>query len=283
MTVSPPTILITGGSGYLGRHLTACAAETCSVHTTCHGNPAQIKAGRSHPLDLADREAVLALIIALRPAVIIHTAAVNPGFPTALMMPVNAGGSRYVAEGAVAVGARLVHLSTDCVHSGQNAPYADDAPPAPVNEYGRSKAAAEKAVAEVDPAAAIVRTSLIYGLAEIDRGTAGFVKRLNAGETLVLFEDHLRQPVWVETLSAALLKLAFSARDFSGLLNVAGGQSLSRAAFAQRMFAWWGIDATRARSGPAAQNGGSASDLRLTLDRAGTVLQMPLPGVDEVL
>jgi hypothetical protein len=89
--------------------------------------------------------------------------------------------------------------------------------------------------------------------------------------------------VWVETLSAALLKLAFSARDFSGLLNVAGGQSLSRAAFAQRMFAWWGIDATRARSGPAAQNGGSASDLRLTLDRAGTVLQMPLPGVDEVL
>lgn len=281
----PPTnvILITGGSGYLGRYLTARAAETCPVHTTYHGSPAQIKAGHSHPLDLADRNAVLALITALKPAVIIHTAAINPGSPEALMMPVNGCGSRYVAEGAVAVGARLVHLSTDCVHSGQNAPCADDAPPTPINEYGRSKAAAEKAVAEVDPAAAIVRTSLIYGLAEMDRGTAGFVKRLNAGERLVLFEDHLRQPVWVETLTTALLKLAFSARDFAGLLNVAGEQSLSRAAFAQRMFAWWGIDASRAQIGLAAEHGGHPSDLRLTLERAGTVLQMPLPGVDEVL
>ena len=48
------------------------------------------------------------------------------------------------------------------------------------------------------------------GLDEMDRGTQGFVERLKADQPLILFSDVIRQPVWVDTLVEALLRLATS-------------------------------------------------------------------------
>jgi len=278
------TILITGGSGYLGRHLCAKASKTCTVFTTYRMHPNEIEAGEPVQLDLTSREAVFHLVQDLAPQVIIHTAAINPGQgDERAMRQVNVEGSRYVAEAAVAVGARLVHVSTDVVHDGRHAPYADDAIPNPLNAYGRSKAAAETVVAEIDPQAAIVRTSLIYGLDEMDRGTAGFVERLKKGEPLVLFNDVIRQPVWVENLAEALLKLAGT--DFAGILNVAGRQAASREEFGRRMLDWWQIDpGNLLSSGRAADISNTIPlDLRMSVTRAEQLLQMDLPGIDEVL
>jgi dTDP-4-dehydrorhamnose reductase len=280
-----PTLLVTGGSGYLGRHLTPRAAETCLVYATYGTDPERIKAGIPESLDVTSRRDVLDLIARLSPRAIIHCAAANPGSDEGMMMQVNAAGSRYVAEGAAAVGARLVHVSSDTVHDGQHAPYDDEAPSAPINLYGRSKAAAEAAVAEVYPAAAIVRTSLIYGLYEMDRGTSGFAERLKAGRPLFLFRDVLRQPVWTESLVTALLKLAFEVMDFAGILNVVGNQELSRETFGRRMLEWWQVEERHlARSGLAADLPHPPPlDLRLTTAKAEKVLRMSFPGVDDVL
>lgn len=280
------TLLITGGSGYLGRYLTAKAVDSFQVYTTYTRHPDQIKAGQALSLDLTRRDDVLRLITNLAPQAIIHAAAVNPGSGNdETMRQVNALGSRYVAEAAIAVGARLVHVSSDMVHNGKNAPYTDDASPSPLSGYGRSKAEAEAAVAEIYPAAAIVRTSLIYGLAEMDRGTGGFVARLRAGQPLVLFSDSIRQPVWVESLAEALLRLAGPNADFAGLLNVAGRQALSREEFGRRMLQWWQVD-----PGELLQSGRAADisdtiplDLRLTVTKAEQLLQQELFGVDETL
>jgi dTDP-4-dehydrorhamnose reductase len=263
--------------------LTVQAAEKYTVFTTYHHHPDQIQAGQPLSLNLADRAAVLRLFEMVRPQAVIHAAAINPGGDDEAMLPVNVAGSRYVAEGAVAVGARLVHVSTDVVHNGQNAPYADDAAPTPLNRYGRSKAAAEAAVAELCPQAAIVRTSLIYGLQEMDRGTAGFAQRLAQGEMLVLFSDVIRQPVWVETLSQALLKLV--ELDFAGFINVAGRQALTREEFGRKLLAYWGIDRLDlVISGRAAEISNTIPlDLRLTIAKGQTLLEMTFPGVDEVL
>ena len=277
------SLLITGGSGYLGRRLALKAIETFEVYTTYHTQAAQISAGVPLRLDVTNPAAVLDLMRHLKPRAIIHTAAINPGGAESKMMQVNAEAARSVAEGAVAVGARLVHVSTDVVHDGRRAPYADDAPPTPLNPYGRSKAAGEAAIARIDPLAAIVRPSLIYGLEEIDRGTAGFVERLEAGEPLVLFNDVIRQPVWLETLVEALLKLA--TMDFAGILNVAGRQALTRAEFGRRMLAYWQIESQgRLRSGRAADISDTIPrDLRLAIDKGEQLLDMKFPGVDEVL
>ncbi len=199
------------------------------------------------------------------------------------MMLVNGTGARYVAEAAVTVRARLVHLSSDVVHSGRHAPYDDATPATPLNGYARSKAAGEAAVTAVDPTAAIVRTSLIYGLDEMDSGTASFVARLQTGQPLVLFNDAVRQPIWVESLAAALLTLVD--QPWAGPLNIAGRQVLTRAAFGRRMLAWWGID-TRdlLQTARAADISDTIPlDLRLAVTKAEHLLHMTFPGVDEVL
>jgi dTDP-4-dehydrorhamnose reductase len=278
------SLLITGASGYLGRHLTAKAAKTYHVYAAYSAQPGQIKAGQPVYLDLTDPNNVPQVIHRLAPQAIIHTAAINPGQgDAARMWRVNVDGSRYVAEAAAAVGARLICVSSDIIHSGRNAPYAGNAPPTPINDYGRSKAAAEAAIIEANPRAVIIRTSLIYGLDEMDRGTAGFVERLASGQPLILFSDVIRQPVWVETLAAALLKLV--KLDFAGILTVAGRQALTREEFGRRMLAWWQVDpAGLVQSGRAADISDTTPlDLRLDVAVAEQWLDMTFPGVDEVL
>ncbi len=199
------------------------------------------------------------------------------------MEAVNVEGSRRMAAAAAEVRARWIHVSTDVVHDGRRAPYADDAEPTPVGAYPRSKADAERAVLEVLPEAVIVRTSLIYGLQEIDHGTRSFAERLRAAKPVRLFSDVLRQPIWVETLARALLGLAES--RCSGHLNVAGSQVLSREHFGRRMLRWWGVEErSQVESVRASEVAPQVPrDLRLRLDRAREVLSTPLPGVDEVL
>ncbi|MFQ5577046.1 MAG: SDR family oxidoreductase, partial [Anaerolineae bacterium] len=227
-------MLITGGSGYLGRHLCRIAAKNHTVHTTFFSHADSVSAGQAHPLNITDPIAVRSLMARLRPEAVIHCAAANPGSDERRMMAVNRDGAANIAASAAEYRARLVHVSTDMVHDGRHAPYLPTAQPTPINPYGKSKAAAEAAVIVANPAAAIVRTSLIFGLDEMDRGTAGFAQRLQAGDPLTLFEDHIRQPVWVQTLADALLKLAVNRPTIAGVLNVAGGQALSRAEVGER-------------------------------------------------
>ena len=135
---------------------------------------------------------------------------------------INAEGSAVVA--AAARDARLVHLSSDIVFDGTRGRYREDDPVSPVHAYGRSKAEAERLVAELHPEAAIVRTSLIYGGAE-----AGPQERL-AREARRFFVDEIRSPVQVEDLARALLELA--ELDYAGPLHAGGADDISRYDFA---------------------------------------------------
>lgn len=278
-------VLVTGAAGYLGRRVCARAlGQRHSLVAIHRGLPPVGLAGELTAADITDGDRVARALHLSRPDAVIHTAALNPGQGTPEEMErVNHRGSRNVARAAAEAGAHLVHVSTDMVHDGRSAPYDDDAEPAPINAYGESKAAAERAVIAVAPGAAIVRTSLIYGLHEMDRGTAGFARRLADGEELALFDDVLRQPIWVETLAEALVHLA--ANGHSGRLNVAGGQVLSREGYGRRLLEWWNVPGReRLTTGRgAAASAGIPLDLRLDLDRARGILGIEIPGVDEVL
>lgn len=271
-------LLITGGSGYLGRHLVRRVAAGWPGewrYTTFSTDPLGLPQGVR--LDLRDGAAVARFVAEFAPDAVIHTAGSNR---TPDMAAVIVDGTRYVAGAAARAGARLVHLSTDSVFGGDRAPYDESAPPAPLNDYGRAKAAAE-ALALAHPNAVAVRTSLIYGLDEIDNGTAWMVEALRAGQPVTLFTNQRRNPIWVETLAAACLELVDT--PYTGVLNVAGRQVTTRAEFALRLLDWWGVG-ERATLALAEDNGrrwplDCAMDVRL----AERLLRMPLPGVDEVL
>ncbi len=269
-------LLITGGSSYLGQHLVPLAS---SIHQTSYTyftkDPALSPS--AFKLDVRDSRAVHTLVHRIQPEIIIHTVGSNR---SAAMADVIISGTKHVAEAARLAGSRLIHVSTDVVFNGQDAPYDEDAPPTPIHAYGRAKAAAEISASK-HPDHAIVRTSLIYGLRKMDRGTAWIVEKLQAQQPVTLFSDQRRNPVWVDTLCHACLELATN--EYQGILNVAGNQILTRAEFGARMLDWWKIEDRQALSIGLSDPERWPVDCTYDLSRARDVLQTPLPGVDKVL
>ncbi|MFD8529934.1 sugar nucleotide-binding protein [Streptosporangium canum] len=171
------------------------------------------------PLDVRDRTAVVDLIGAVSPDVVINAAFRQSDWVT------TAVGAAHVAIATSGNGGRLVHVSSDAVFSGKAVTYAEDCVPDPVTPYGAAKAAAETAVKVIDPTAVIARTSLIIG----DSGSPheGLVHSLAAGSMDgMLFTDDVRCPVHVGDLAAALLELANT--DRAGIHHIAGADAVSR-------------------------------------------------------
>lgn len=238
-------LYITGKTGYLGSELARLRPE----------------AGGER-VEIRDRGAVLALFERLRPRTVIHTAYRQDD------ACVNVEGAENVALAAAAVGARLVHLSSDVVFDGlKGSPYVEEDRPSPVNAYGASKAEAERRVAAAHPHALIVRTSLIVGGAEPSK------HELAAHGPGPWFTNEIRSPVQVTDLAEALLELA--GLDVAGPLHVAGADGLSRAELAELVT---GRAVETAEAPPT-----RPLDCRLDSSRAQALIRTRLRGVREVL
>lgn len=237
---------LTGATGYLGSELARLRPDASTER-----------------VEVRDAAAVRALLERLRPEVVIHTA-YRQEEPD-----VNVLGSANVASAAAAVGARLVHLSTDVVFDGRKgAPYVEEDPLSPVTGYGRSKAEAEARVAAAHPEALIVRTSLLYGGAEPSKHE---LAARDPGNTF--FTNEIRSPVQVGDLARALLELA--ELDVSGPLHAAGADAVSRAELAE-LFARRPV-----RTAPAPET--RPLDCSLDSSRAQAMIRTRLRGVREVL
>lgn len=212
--------IIVGGSGFLGGEVVRQAvADGHVVAATFLTRPGRAPGVSWLPLDVCDREAVLALVDAFSPDVVINAAFRQADWATTSV------GAAHVALATARCGGRLVHVSSDAVFSGRAITYAENCVPDPVTPYGAAKAAAEVSVQVLAPTAAIARTSLIIG----DGGSSheALVHSLAAGgERGMLFTDEVRCPVHVSDLAAALLELARS--DRTGIHHVAGADAISR-------------------------------------------------------
>jgi len=266
------TLLVVGASGFLGGELCRQAvAAGDRVVGTYHSTTPDLPGVRLHRLDVRDRAAVHTLVAQVRPDAVVSTAYVYADWA------VTADGAAHVALATVAVGARLVHLSSDAVHAGRPEPYGDDEPPSPVFPYGAAKAAAETAVRAIDPGAVLVRTSLIVG-----EGSKQIQLCLDALDgRATLFTDEIRCPVDVVDLAAAVLELVPS--DHAGPLNVAGPDAVSRAELgllvARRLTASVGMKTTTS----AASGLRRPTEVRLDSSRAAALLRTRLRGVTELL
>lgn len=270
------TILITGASGHLGRRVAARAADTgWHVTGTFHSGQSEVPGVRWRQLDLRDRAAVDGLVTELAPDVVVHAAAGRDRDDWAVI----ADGTGAVAAAAAAVGARLVHVSSDAVLSGASPPYDEAALPDPVTRYGAAKAAAETAVRAVAPAAVIARVSLILG--DGDSKHERLVHALHAGGDGALFTDRYRMPSHAADLAAALVELVDT--DVAGVVNLAGPDRVSYHELGCLIALRDGLDPARLPAARAQDRGVVLSaDTRLDTTLATKLLTTRVRGVREL-
>lgn len=228
-------MLITGGSGFLGRELTR-------GHSSDRW---EIIAPSSGAMDIRRRESTINAIVDWRPAAVVHLAYRKGDRPSIV------DGSRHVAEAAAACGARMVHMSSDVIFAGRAAPYTEADAPLPIIDYGVDKRDAEAAVVHACPGAVLVRTSLLYGtddLAPMQLDVRRAVSGTGAGPPMTFFTDEVRCPAHVADIAAAVAALADRA-EVSGPLNVAGPEPISRADFARTTARWFGHDPSALHTG----------------------------------
>lgn len=190
-------VLITGAGGQLGREL---------VFTAPTG--VQVLALTRSQLDIADAEAVTAVLEELKPGLVINAAAYTAvdqaESEPELAAAVNAVGPGNLARACAGRDIRLIHVSTDFVFDGEsNQPYQADSLPAPVSEYGRGKFEGERLVQEALDDALILRTGWVYS-----RHGKNFVKTMLGlmaqRQELGVVADQVGTPTWARGLAEAI-------------------------------------------------------------------------------
>jgi dTDP-4-dehydrorhamnose reductase len=229
-------LLITGGSGLLALNWACALRDTWDVTLGTHQHSVELAGVDSCPLVLDEPVRLQIQFEKISPDLVVHTAGLTSVdrcelFP-ALAHQANVEIAKNVAQAAVVHGAALVHVSTDHLFSGQQSLCTEVEPPQPVNHYGRTKALAEIAVMQVNPAALVVRTNFFgWGHATRQSFTDWLINNLRAGKELPLFDNVFFTPILADALARASHELVD--KGASGVFNLVGDQRLSKYEFAR--------------------------------------------------
>jgi len=159
-------------------------------------------------------------------------------------MAINAEAPRILAEEALALGALLVHYSTDYVFNGEKQqPWIETDEPNPLNVYGASKLAGEQAIERVGGKYLIFRTSWVYG----PHGKNFLLTMLRLAaerDSLSVVDDQIGAPTTsielanaTRTITEGVLAGRFGATpDWAGLYHMTCGGATSWFGFAQAIF-----------------------------------------------
>ena len=195
-------IAVTGRHGQVARSLVERAAGT-DIDFVPIGRPA---------LDLANPETIESALAAPAADVLVGAAAytdVNQAESERdLADRINGYAAGLLASHANALGIPMIQLSTDYVFDGTKPqPYTESDPICPVNAYGRSKAAGERAVAAAHPRHVILRTSWVYS--PFGRN---FVRTMldlaHRGDTVRVVADQVGNPTAASDIADGVLAVA---------------------------------------------------------------------------
>lgn len=232
-------ILLLGGNGQVGHELRRSLAPLGEIVVTTRGGA--LPDGTScEALDLADLDAVDALIERVAPGVVVNAAAYTAvdraEDDPEMAFRINAEAPGRIAAACVSRGATLVHYSTDYVFDGSGKrPYREDDPTAPLGVYGTSKLAGERAIAATGATHVILRTAWVYGL-----HGGNFLRtmlRLGAErDELRVVADQVGSPTpaWlIADITAAILGHGIAV---SGVRHLVGAGQTSWHGFAEAIF-----------------------------------------------
>ncbi len=196
-------VLITGSYGQVG----SCLVQQLNAQTEI-----EYLAVDRDQLDITDGVAVSQLVNEFQPHVVInaaaHTAVDKAEQEVELSYAINRDGPTYLAQAANAVGAAMLHISTDYVFAGdKEGAYTETDATDPQGVYGASKLAGELAVATACPRHIILRTAWVF--CETGNNFVKTMLRLSqTRDELGVVADQFGGPTYAGDIAAALIKIA---------------------------------------------------------------------------
>ena len=187
-------ILLTGKTGQIGEELNNIVGDLGNLITV-----------DKEQLDLSKPNSIEPVILDIKPDIIINPAAYTAVDKAEeepdLAMTVNAIAPGLLAKAARKVGAGLIHYSTDYVFDGYSEiPYKEEDPPNPLNVYGKTKLAGEKALAEAGVPFLIIRTGWVYSLH--GKNFLRTIKKLAEEKDIIqVVDDQIGAPTWARSVA----------------------------------------------------------------------------------
>lgn len=224
-------ILVPGKTGQVGWELQSALAPLGTV----------IALDRQQ-MDLSNPDSVRRAIRDAKPGIIVnaagYTAVDKAETEPELAMKINGVAPGIMAEEAKRLGAILIHYSTDYVFDGKlDRLYTEEDAANPVNQYGLSKLAGERAVEAVGGNYLILRASWVYS----GRGSNFVLTILRLAREkaeLSVVDDQTGSPSWARSLAQAtadLLRRPDLIRGYSGTYHFSAAGNASRYEFAQEI------------------------------------------------
>lgn len=192
-------------------------------------------------IDLTRAEGIRQLVRDARPEVIVnataYTAVDRAEGERDIAMAINSDAPGLLAEEAAALGAALIHYSTDYVFDGaKGSDYFETDTPNPVGVYGQSKLVGEQAIQRAGGYALIFRTAWVYSLRR-DSFVTKTLQWARQNPSLRVVSDQVSNPTWARMLAEitaqVLAKGSGWLAERRGLYHLAGSGRASRLEWAQ--------------------------------------------------
>ena len=234
-------ILVVGAKGMLGRDLLPILQSPREADPS-EGN--EVVGWDIDEIDIRQESSTRSKIESLRPDIIIHLAAYTnvDGCETDAdeAFRVNAEGTKHVAMGAEACGAKVVYLSTDYVFDGKGKEaYVESDSPHPLNIYGHSKLRGEQNLQERLEDYLIIRTQWLYGRYGKNFVTS-ILRQAREKSTLTIVNDQTGSPTYTVDLSRAILALI--RHKSRGIFHVANREACTWYVFGQAILKFSGVE-----------------------------------------
>lgn len=283
-------ILITGASGFLGWHAASSLAGSHKVYAIAHRHSPVIEGVQWIPHDLRDPRGVDRIFEEVQPDIVFHAAAMTSvkecDRNRREAMKVNVKATERIAELCERGGVYLIYASTDLVFDGRRGSYSEDDAANPVSFYARTKRVGEEVVQSYSSNYTIVRFALLYGLpSPHSRSFLGWMHDgFSNGQSVTLFTDQFRTPVYVNDAVAVVEKL-IERKDQQPrikLIHAGGPERVSRVDIGRVYCEVFGYDASLIKEIRMAEKDevvNDAADVSLVIDKARTFLNFDPIGV----
>jgi len=188
-------MLVTGGSGFLGKRIKAKYDAAAPNHAE---------------MDITDVELCLRILDRYKPQTVIHCAAISDTAYCAKHPEegflINVLGAENIARACTQFGAKLIFASSDQVYSGGDAPHSENETVVPAGPYGEMKREAEKRILELLPDAVCLRLSWMYDVPQPERPS--FLSQLKGNSIMKLSDKEYRGITWVMEVVEQIEKIA---------------------------------------------------------------------------